>query len=230
MKLNKTPNSPFARKCIDDLRRRTRVTNVRGDDDMAFSGHFLQYLKDHDIKYFFSGSKFTNKNRVIDRAIRTIKDGVGENRELLLLDRYVQQIVSYYNKTPHKAYDNKFSPNQVQNDRELEAWYIRKQTRKLQEIIIAQRRFMGYRRGNVLLVHLPLKKTNLGFKKRRRNFDELALFYDYHHGNARVELLNQQLGRELRGRLVTLPVYYTRFLAESEDELPHAYKIYFNQK
>jgi hypothetical protein len=233
VRLNKRPSSHFSKTCIDDMihNKHIVIKNIRGDDDFTFSGKFLDYLKKNGISYYFSGSKFTNKNRVVDRAIRTIKDGIGLNREFLLMPEYVQQIVDYYNNTPHSAYENNFTPRDVMNDKELELWYIRKQMRELVAVVKRQRQvFQGYEKGNVLLIHIPLNKTNIVFQKRRLNFDELAIFYDYNHGNVRIELLNANLIKRLGAKLITIPIYYTRFLAHSLDELHPTYKKYFNQK
>jgi hypothetical protein len=231
-KINTGRNSHFAKKCLEDMitHKHIHIDNIRADDDFSFSGPFLEYLRNNNIKSFFSGSKFTIKNRVIDSAIRTIKDGVGENRELLLKPEYVLQIVDYYNTTPHTAYKNKFTPQDVQEDRELESWYIRRQSSRLLEIKRMQTQFMQYKRGNVLLIHLPLAKSNLAFRKRRRNFDELALFYDYSHGNVRCTLLNETLVKALKTAFITIPIYYTKFLCESVEHIPHNTRLYFNQK
>jgi hypothetical protein len=227
---NEAGSAEFATFCLKELRKSYRVNNIRGDDDFAFSGAFLRYLKDNHIRYYFNGSPFINKNRVIDRVIRTIKDAVGLNREFMLSVDTVQQVVYYYNHTPHATYLNRFTPAQAQNDRDLEGWFIRRQTDNLYKIRQKQLPFMQYVRGNVLLIHIPLVKTRLSMKKRRRNFDELALFHDYYHGNARVDLMNADLIKTLGKRLITVPVYYTQFIAHYIQHLPEVLKNYFNQK
>jgi hypothetical protein len=40
----------------------------------------VKYLSDNNIIFYMSASKYTNKNRVLDRAIRTIRDLVGEKK------------------------------------------------------------------------------------------------------------------------------------------------------
>jgi hypothetical protein len=217
-KLNTHGNSNFSLYCLKDMLKKYKITNIRGDDDFSFSGVFQEYLKTHNIKHFFSGSKYTNKNRVVDRVIRTIKDGVGIDRELLLFPSIVQKIVNYYNSTPHSAYKNKFSPKEVQNDYELEGWYIRQQQSKLLKILKITKH--TYKPGNILLIHRPVNKTSELFKKRRRNFDELATFIQYTHGNAQVELKTKEV--------VILPIYYTKFVCNNKNELPPDYKYLLN--
>jgi hypothetical protein len=48
-----------------------------------------------------------------------------------------------------------------------------------------------YEPGNFLLIRRPTNKTNELFAKRRRNFDQFAIFKNYYHGNFICETLNQ---------------------------------------
>jgi hypothetical protein len=102
--------------------------------------------------------------------------------------------------------------------------------RRLSSIIKKQKELLNYKKGNVLLIHIPLDKTGLSFKKRRLNFDELAVFENYHHGNAQVKLLNETLIKQLKTRWILLPIFYTYRLSNSLNELPEKYIKYFNQK
>jgi hypothetical protein len=217
VKHNYKPSSPFTIYCLKDLMKRYEITNIRGDKDPAFSGElFRGFLKANNIKPYFTPSRFTNENRVVDRAIKTIRDGVGADPELLLYYPIVAKMVYFYNNTPHSAYKNKFTPQQVQNDRELEAWYIRTQQLKLFDILQLQLPFMKYKPGDLLLVHLSLAKTQSKFRKQRRNFNELATFIMYDCGNVVARLLKT-------GEDVTLPIYYTMFI--SSGAIPQGYEI-----
>jgi hypothetical protein len=178
-------------------------------------------LQNNGISAYFVGSKFTNKNRVVDRVIRTIRDALGLEKQLILQPNIVQQIVSYYNDTPHTAFENKFTPTQVREDRELESWYIRKEQNKLLKIVRRQRDagFHGYVPGNVLLIHKPTEKTRERFKKRRRNFDEFAIFKRYYNGNVVVETVNNH------GVEIVLPIFFTRLVYDNIQDLPNRYLI-----
>jgi hypothetical protein len=68
---------------------------------------------------------------VVDRVIRTIRDAIGLNGSLILSASILKQIEFYYNNTPHNAFENKLTPHQVQNDKELDVWHIRRQDMKL---------------------------------------------------------------------------------------------------
>ncbi|KAA6357786.1 MAG: hypothetical protein EZS28_046687 [Streblomastix strix] len=46
----------------------------------------------------------------------------------------MQQMVELYNDTPHGAFDNQFTPKQVNSQQELEAYFIRKNDKKLREV------------------------------------------------------------------------------------------------
>jgi hypothetical protein len=130
LKINETRTQDFVIKCfVDMLFKNFKIDNIRADADITYDAADLKkFLQKRGISYFFSKSKFINKNRCVDRVIRTIRDAVGINRELFLLDRVIQTVVFYYNNTPHRAYNNIFTPRQVQNDRELDALVYSKTT------------------------------------------------------------------------------------------------------
>jgi hypothetical protein len=48
-------------------------------------------LKENNIQLFLSPSKYTNKNRVVDRVIRTIRDKIGENPEKFYKAEFIQK-------------------------------------------------------------------------------------------------------------------------------------------
>ncbi|KAA6383873.1 MAG: hypothetical protein EZS28_020596, partial [Streblomastix strix] len=51
------------------------VTNIRGDGEKGFNGSILKsFCQGHKITSFFTDSKFTNHNRVVDSVIRTIRN------------------------------------------------------------------------------------------------------------------------------------------------------------
>jgi predicted membrane-bound dolichyl-phosphate-mannose-protein mannosyltransferase len=155
----------------------------------------------------------------VDRAIRTIKDGVGLDKKQLLNASIILNLVEYYNNTPLRAFFNKFTLSEVENDIELESWYIRQQDSKLIDVLKKQNNasLHKYKKGNVLLIHLPNEKTNQRFQKRRRNFDQLAIFVQYVNGNCQVELVKNNNKTEI------IPIYYTQFLCDSLYTLPERY-------
>jgi hypothetical protein len=212
LNFNINPTIAITLHCLKDMMKNYKIDNLRGDNDRVFVGEVDKFCKQNGIKTYFSKSKYINQNRVVDRVIRTIKDGVGLDKNYLLYPSVVLKVVDYYNNTPHSAYKNKFTPQQVQNDLELEAWYIREQQlRLLDSLQLQQKSFRRYQSGDVLLVHRPLGKTTELFRKRRRNFDELALFVEYDHGNVKAKLWKTQ-------RYIILPIYYTKFVC-------HAYQL-----
>jgi hypothetical protein len=187
--LNVHYNTDFAIECVADMLKKFKIDNLRSDFDIVFKRTFQDYLELNNIKYHPSNSKYTNENRVVDRAIKTIKDGCGLDKIVLLYyPEIVLQVVDYYNNTPHAAYKNKFTPQQVQNDYELEAWYIRTQQLKLFDALLQQQSLRKFKPGDIVLVHRPLGKTPESFRKRRKNFDELATFIRYVEGNVEVKL------------------------------------------
>jgi hypothetical protein len=219
LNFNIDPTIRITLYCLKDMMKRYKINNLRFDNDRLFVGEVNDFCNENGITTYFSKSKYINENRVVDRAIRTIKDGagLGLDKRYLLYPSVVLKIVEYYNNTPHSAYKNKFTPYQVQNDLELEAWYIREQQLRLFDSLkLQQKSFQRYQPGDVLLIHRPLGKTTELFRKRRRNFDELALFEEYDHGNVKVRLWKTQ-------RYAIIPIYYTKFICHGVD-LPARYR------
>jgi hypothetical protein len=158
------------------IRKKVIVTNIRADDDMSFGHELNDYLAQEKITRYYNGWKHINKNRVVDRFIRTIRDAIGLETSFILNPNVVEEIVYIYNRTPHSAFFNRFTPYQAQHDPKIENWYIRRQQLELYKIQKLQLRDFGrYEKGNILMIHVPREKTEERFKKRRRNFDEMGI-------------------------------------------------------
>ncbi|KAA6389895.1 MAG: hypothetical protein EZS28_014579 [Streblomastix strix] len=102
------------------------VTDIREDGERSFKGKDVQqFLEEQGIKCFFTGSQFTQHNRIVDSLAKTIRKGFGtSNNDFADLEK-LQQLVFIYNKTPHLAYDNKFSLEEVQHNSDIEGAFIR---------------------------------------------------------------------------------------------------------
>jgi hypothetical protein len=205
------------------------INNIRGDLDPAFGNTLCNWLDDprRNIKNYFTEYQFTNRNRVVDRVMRTIRDifnQLGANdKELLCNIKLMEKVVERYNNTPHRAFDNKFTPNQVQHNHQLEAFYIRTQKMKLEEVNHLQYKFKNYKPGNILLVHIPFKDINY---KRRRNFTHLAEFINYEFGNVKCNVLYPE-----PLNIITLPIYYTQLVARDihiAHNLPNLHRYFYS--
>jgi hypothetical protein len=90
------------------------IKSIRGDYDKAFVSNVLtNYLTLGNIRYYFTLEMHTNRNRVVDRAIRTIRDmfyNLGPNASLFD-NSLMQKVVHAYNNKIHKALFNTFTPN-----------------------------------------------------------------------------------------------------------------------
>jgi hypothetical protein len=51
-----------------------KIDNIRGDDHSAFRNDLRNQLERKIITYYFSPFKYINRNRVLDRVIRIIRD------------------------------------------------------------------------------------------------------------------------------------------------------------
>jgi hypothetical protein len=83
-----------------------------------------------------------------------------------------------------------FSPFDVENNKDLEGIFIRKNKRICEEIEKLQKRkgLYMYKKGNVLMVHLDFSRTIHKFMKVRRKFNALAIFERYVHGNVQCKV------------------------------------------
>jgi hypothetical protein len=82
------------------LNQWVEIKSIRGDYDSAFVSPLLtNFLTLKNIRYFFTPQVFTNRNRVVDRPIRTIRDrfyNLGPNASLFD-NSLMQKVVHAYN-------------------------------------------------------------------------------------------------------------------------------------
>ena len=208
-------------KMIEDS---SRITMVKLGDFMYKRNTFLDYLYSQKITLYLNSSPFINKNRVVDRVIRTIRDRLGVRENLWLDTEYMANLVEDYNHTPHNAFYGMFTPFQVQFTRDLERYFIKENEYKLEKINQMQEEsnLKDYKPGNILLIHLDFAKTASIFVKKRRTFNKLAKFISYDFGNVKCYVYNV-IEQHIKN-LVTIPIYYTKYLAENERSIPQKYK------
>ncbi|KAA6395329.1 MAG: hypothetical protein EZS28_009144 [Streblomastix strix] len=80
------------------------VTNIGGDGEKGFIGSILKsFCQEHKITSFFTDSKFTNHNRVVQSVIRTIRYAFGDDSQKFADNELMQHMIKMYNQTPHSA-------------------------------------------------------------------------------------------------------------------------------
>jgi hypothetical protein len=221
----------------------TQITNQDADYVLPPSGdHRMDRIQlgnntfvKNTLAYFFAKegiqlslfpSPFTNKNRVIDRAIRTIRDRIGENPRELFYDDIVNKVVYEYNNTPHSAFGYRFTPFEVQSCPDLEECFIRENLYKLDEAKAKQEQagFFTYNKGDVLIIHQDQSKLGLGIKNRR-TFNRLAIFNYYEHGNVNCNVLQEITNKDytINKAPIVVPIYYTKFIADGVEDVPKKY-------
>jgi hypothetical protein len=184
------------------------------------------WLKKEGISLSTFASPYTNKNRIIDRAIRTIRDRIGENADLFFDSRTVLRTVKEYNSSPHFAFNYEFSPVQVQSYPDLEECFIRDNLQRLEEVKRKQKitNYFKYQKNNFLLLHIDSSKLGYGGKNRRK-FNRLGVFDYYENGNVSCHLLawdNDDKLLMIKNPIV-LPIYYTKFIAHEFSQVPNEY-------
>ena len=215
--------SEAVRKALTDLIERFKVKSIRGDGAPCFTSN-IEWLNDQNINTFFTSSKFTFHNKICDSVIKTIRNAIGFRS---LNDNQLNQIINYYNNTYHKAI--KCTPSEMMENEDIEWKYIRQKHRELMNALDKQKELglLSYKKGCVLLIHLNLAKTADRDEKRRKRFDRLGIFEKYENGNVKVKLLRPVLIAGKYVNVVTVPIYFTRFISDDLETLPVKYKNNF---
>ena len=204
-----------------DLRNRFEVKSIKGDGERSFAAEDTKRFWSHyHIKTYFSKTKFTNHNRVVDSVIRTIRNAIGYRN---ISEEQLEQIVNYYNNTKHSG--TGFTPIDMMEDIDKEFYYIRRCNERLIDV---KKRLPKLKQGNVVLVHLELSKVAGKFEKKRKTFDRIGVFQEYLNGNVRVKISPPvQISSGLWRDDVLVPEYAVRFVAEDINSLPEKYKRTF---
>ncbi|KAA6369668.1 MAG: hypothetical protein EZS28_034805, partial [Streblomastix strix] len=62
-----------------------QIDDIRGDGEKSYASKLLNdFYKENNINTFFTGNKFTNHNRVIDRVIRTIRNAIVQYKHKMI--------------------------------------------------------------------------------------------------------------------------------------------------
>ena len=179
-----------------------RINGLRFDGESALNSKRLKSFFDKcNIKYYSNSSPYINKNRVVDRAIRTIRSAF-DNLNIISLPlkehrNIMQQIVTMYNNSVHKSTGLK--PIEMTFEQELN--YIKNNDLKLQQQMTKQydEGLYNYEPGTELTVYLPTGKTNAYSKQIYEKVQ--AEFIKYDHGNVIVKCKNKH---------ITVPIYLTK--------------------
>lgn len=154
------------------------------------------------IKLIINDSPFANAHKCVDAVIRILRNAFDLSNERIADNKLMQQMVNWYNNTPHSAlrllnlYYQSFyekvdehltmkepkyiflTPNQMQHDRDLEWQYIRAKKMELKEIQQKQRMkgLLTCKPGNIIILHTDYGKTEKKHEKCRRVFNYLVYY------------------------------------------------------
>jgi hypothetical protein len=181
---------------------------------------------------------------------------VGMNYNDMRNEETVQRAVYWYNNTPHRTLvigKAIFTPNEVENSKELEGVLIRHRMRLWDRVKQKQinEGLFDYREGNIIMVHLDFSRTPWKFMKIRRRFNALAEFIRYTHGDVECQVvlsgIDSAAQEEIGGRRekkveeteekehldmslakpIIVPIYYTKYVCKNIAKLPEKYRNYF---
>ena len=189
-------------KAFNTILSKTKINNLRFDGESSLNSKQLKKYFDYkNIKTFSSSSKYTNHNRIIDRVIRTIRDGLFKlNIEIKHVNDFkktLQQLITIYNNVKHST--TGYKPSEMTNKQEFD--YILNMTEYNNNIINKLREdgFYDYKEGDKVVCYLDESKTQDRFKKHRGYYTTKGTFIKYNYGNGIVEI---------EGQKIELPIYY----------------------
>ena len=182
-----------------------KISHVRHDGEKSLeSPDMKKFWREMNINYYSSTSKFTNKNRIVDRFIRTLRDlyfnSVGTKKLSYEKQHDVmQQIVTYYNNTEHSSTGIK--PAEMTYEQEYK--YIETMTRmdKMQRQKQSKEGLYNFKKGDKIKVYLDMSKTSESFVKKRGNYIHEATFIEYRHGNVLCSV---------NGVQIEIPIYWVK--------------------
>jgi hypothetical protein len=225
-------------ECLDVmLNNLVKIDNIRGDYEGAFTSKITtKWLNDHNIKYYFTPYSKTNRNRIVDRVIRTIRKKADnyflQNHVNPFLHKdLIDTLVKEYNEENYhnglgrnQGFELMFTPKEVQENKEIENLFIWNNHIRLKKLQPDIEHFKKYKPGNILIVHIP--RDNFYHTKEERNFNNYAKFIKYFHGNVYCEILT---GMHKNERMC-LPMFFTILIGEDENNIDAKYKTNFNQE
>jgi hypothetical protein len=89
-----------------------------------------------------------------------------------------------------------------------------------------------YKPGDILLIHIDNVKNAEWLNKKRRTFNRLATFLGYDHGNVVCQVLYNNILRSKNtyDRPITIPIFYTKYIARSFKDTEAFFKSRFLKK
>ncbi|KAA6375709.1 MAG: hypothetical protein EZS28_028765 [Streblomastix strix] len=91
-------NATFILAALKKLINQVYVNNISGDGETGFKANIIrQFCEDNKISLYFTGSPFTQHNRVVDSVICTIRNGFGQ--DLLVIENFSQKEMQAISET-----------------------------------------------------------------------------------------------------------------------------------
>ena len=192
-------------KALNTITQKTNINNIRFDGESSLNSNELKkYFKSKNIRTYSSSSKYTNHNRIIDRVIRTIRDGLFKlettPKDKNTFNKTLQQLITIYNNVQHTS--TGYKPSEMTTEQEYK--YISNCIKYNNDIITKLRMdgFYDYKPGDKVMCYVDDSKTNERFNKRRGYYITPATFVEYNFGNGIVEIEDYPLNKKIE-----LPVY-----------------------
>ena len=91
-----------SRKEYTRYNNNSMIQTLKGDGEFD-TNDFYQFCNDYQIKLVIDDSPYTLAHKSIDSVMRTLRNAFGLNDNRIADNELMQQMVDYYNNTPHRS-------------------------------------------------------------------------------------------------------------------------------
>lgn len=172
-----------------------RINSLKFDGERGIGSiEMFEFFDKNNIKIYSSPERFLNKVRIVDRFIRTLRDGYynvtfNKTKTRDEQEKILQSIVTLYNNTYHSSI--KMKPIEMTYDKEYQYINEMKTINAVQKSKQIKACYHDFVYGEPIKIYLDKNKTSSRYMKNRGNFINDAIFLSYIHGNVQCLYNNE---------------------------------------
>jgi len=190
------------------------INVIKSDGEASFPSAITKVFGS-EIVHIVDTSPYTYHNKTVDAVIRTLRNALGENNQVLISNPIImQQLVYHYNYNKEHKF-TRITPAEFHGNIDAEYGYIEMMKHELKKINSRELLQPKLTPGTIVMVHLSNSKTSDKFKKRRRNYNVLAIFLEYEGTSAIVTRLTEQPNPDGTINVLKVPTFSVQFICRS---------------
>ena len=190
------------------------INTIKSDGEKSFPSAIQSVFGD-SVKHIIDTSPYTYHNKTVDAAIRTLRNALGENNQVLISNPDImEQLVWHYNNNKvHKF--TQITPTEFMNNPDAEYIYISMMQTELNKIKSRERLQPRPQPGSIVMAHLPSAKTSDRFAKRRRDYHTLAYLIKYQGSSAIIQRLTAEPNPDGSVEQLRVPTFAIQFVCNT---------------